>query len=257
MSYANRLSPATTAAVLVPSSAAGSLPRAANAEAGKKSPPLVETPRAAAEENDNAQAPASPLVNAAGPSRAPETGAAQSPRVIYRGPIDCPSVPHEQAEQQMLIAEGVAILQAEVRTRRCGGRPTVIDAELKSKIATLVGTGLSLRQAAAFLGVTHPTVSKAIQEDPALKEEIELARSRATLHPLACILREAGTNWKAAVWLLDHLRKVAYDEKTPLEKAEQGVESSVVSTLLYELREPRTAEAKAALRREAARGPRR
>jgi hypothetical protein len=198
-----------------------------------------------------------PPVGSAASNGTLETGAARPPRVFYHAELDrCPEA-DERAEQRALIAEGVAMLLGEARARRRGGRPTVIDAELKAKIATLMGTGLSLRQAAAFLGISHPTISKAIQGDPELKEEVELARTRATLHPLACILRESGKNWKAAVWLLEHLHKVAYHEKTPLEKAEHGIETRVVMALEDELKPRRIAEAKEALNGGSSRGLRR
>jgi hypothetical protein len=153
----------------------------------------------------------------------------------------------EAGEERALIAEGFALLVSQARSRNRGGRPKVVDAEMKGRIATLMGTGLSLRQTAAFLGIAHTTISRALADDPELKQEVDFARTRATLHPLACILRESGRNWKAAVWLLDHLKGVAYQEKTPLEKAEAGAAANIQSALEQEIKPRLLAEAKAAL----------
>ncbi|HUE72641.1 MAG TPA: hypothetical protein VMP01_17275 [Pirellulaceae bacterium] len=91
--------------------------------------------------------------------------------------------------------------------RNRGGRPTVVDDQLKGKMVILLATGLSMRQTAAFLGITHPTVSAAIAADPELAADIADARVRAELHPLAQLIREGGRSWKTAVWLLDFLEK--------------------------------------------------
>lgn len=103
-----------------------------------------------------------------------------------------------------LVADGLALLRARPNQ---GGRPSVVDDQLKGKMVILLATGLSLRQTAAFLGITHPTVSAAIAADPELASDIASARVRAEVHPLAQILREGGRSWKAAVWLLEYLEK--------------------------------------------------
>lgn len=139
------------------------------------------------------------------------------------------------------------MLVSEVRRSNRGGRPTVIDEPMKARIATLMGAGLSLRQAAACLGINHATISRAVAADPQLKHDVEVARTRATLHPLACILRESGRNWKAAVWLLEHLSKTAYHEKTPLERAEDTAVRRTEDSLAQQLTPRMLAEAKAAL----------
>ncbi len=103
-----------------------------------------------------------------------------------------------------MVADGLALLGS---PQNRGGRPTVVDDVLKGKMVILLATGLSLRQTAAFLGITHPTVSAAIAADPELASDIADARVRAELHPLAQLIRESGRSWKAAAWLLDFLKK--------------------------------------------------
>ena len=69
----------------------------------------------------------------------------------------------------------------------------------------LLALGMSLRQAAAVLGVSHNTIRNAVKSDAALAEEITAARFQAQLQPLACVIREARRSWKAATWLLKYL----------------------------------------------------
>lgn len=107
-------------------------------------------------------------------------------------------------ESPDLIADGMALL---ARERNRGGRPTVVDDQLKGKMVILLATGLSLRQTAAFLGITHPTVSAAIAGDKELAADIASARVRAELHPLAHVIREGGRSWKTAAWLLEYLER--------------------------------------------------
>jgi hypothetical protein len=115
---------------------------------------------------------------------------------------------------------------------------------MKARVATLVGIGLSVRQAAAFLGIAHTTIARAIDDDPAFQEEVEQARTRATLHPLVCILRESGRNWKAAAWLLEHLAKDFYD-RTPLERARLRATDAMEERLVDQLKAQFLEKAKA------------
>ena len=102
------------------------------------------------------------------------------------------------------MADGLALLASKPKR---GGRPTVVDEQLKGKIVILLATGLSLRQTAAFLGITHPTVSAAIAGDPELAADLADARVRAEVHPLNHLIREGGRSWHAAAWLLTYLQK--------------------------------------------------
>ena len=123
-----------------------------------------------------------------------------------------PADGRQLSELPATVREGLALIDEARPPRNLGGRPRVIDDVAKIKIATLMATGASLRQVAGFLGVSHSTVAAAIAADPALKQEIDAARQRAVLHPLACIVRESGRNWKAAAWLMDYLNKQANRE---------------------------------------------
>lgn len=131
------------------------------------------------------------------------------------------SAPVNGEDELEEVADGLALLASQ---RNRGGRPSVVDDQLKGKIVILLATGLSLRQTAAFLGITHPTVSSAIAADPALAADIADARVRAELHPLAHLIREGGRSWKTAAWLLAYLQK--RNERERQAEADQETKSS-------------------------------
>jgi len=102
------------------------------------------------------------------------------------------------------------------------GRPASLDDQAKGQLTALLAVGMSMRQAAAVLGVSHTTVQKTLKADPALAEEITAARFQAQLQPLACVIREARRSWKAATWLLKYLdSKIASHEETPDERRQR------------------------------------
>jgi lambda repressor-like predicted transcriptional regulator len=110
-------------------------------------------------------------------------------------------------------------LLARALSRPRRGRPATFDDHNKGKLVALLSLGMSLRQAAAVLGVSHGTIHNTLKADPALAEEITAARFQAQLQPLACVIREARRSWKAATWLLKYLdAKIATHEETPDER---------------------------------------
>lgn len=88
-------------------------------------------------------------------------------------------------------------------TRR--GRRESLDERGKGQLLGLLAVGLSLRQAAAVLGVSHTTLRRTLAAHAELADEINAARSRAALEPLACVIRESKRSWRAATWLLKYL----------------------------------------------------
>jgi len=113
-------------------------------------------------------------------------------------------------------------LLARALSRPRRGRPAAFDDHNKGKLVALLSLGMSLRQAAAVLGVSHGTIRNTLKADPALAEEITAARFQAQLQPLACVIREARRSWKAATWLLKYLdSKIASHEETPDERRQR------------------------------------
>ena len=83
-------------------------------------------------------------------------------------------------------------------------RPS-LDERGKGRLLGLLAVGLSLRQAAAILGVSHTTLRRTLAASAELSDEINAARSRAALEPLACVIRESKRSWRTATWLLKYL----------------------------------------------------
>src|SRR5207237_1601013 len=116
-------------------------------------------------------------------------------------------------------ADPLEDLLARALSRPRRGRPAAFDEHNKGKLVALLSLGMSLRQAAAVLGVSHGTIRNTLKADPALAEEITASRFQAQLQPLACVIREARRSWKAATWLLKYLdAKIASHEETPEER---------------------------------------
>ncbi len=102
--------------------------------------------------------------------------------------------------------------------RASGGRPTVIDEQIKYNILELLGVGMSLRMTAAHVGISHQTVANLLVKDAAFAEEVRQTRERAKTYPLNCILRECGRSWRAAAWLMEFMQRQAMLERSATEK---------------------------------------
>lgn len=148
---------------------------------------------------------------------------------VERGVSGPPVAAGRQSSAPVLplaVRHGLALLDDAPPAGKRGGRPKVIDELMKTRITTLMATGFSLRQTAGLLRVSRSAITKAVAADPELQEEIEDARQRALMHPLAAIVRESGRNWKAAVWLINHLERAAARDQTPEERTRQKAEES-------------------------------
>lgn len=83
--------------------------------------------------------------------------------------------------------------------------PGAIDDFVRGRLVTLLGLGLSIRQAAAAVGVSHTAVRQEIKRNPQLTTQVDLAREQARLEPLLVIIRESKRSWRAASWLMKYL----------------------------------------------------
>jgi hypothetical protein len=99
------------------------------------------------------------------------------------------------------------------------GRKHVFDDFLRGRLVSLLAMGLSIRQSAAALGLSHVAVWKELKRNPDLEEQINAARTQAQIEPLLVILRESKRSWRAATWVLKHLqRQMAQRDETPEEQ---------------------------------------
>jgi hypothetical protein len=102
------------------------------------------------------------------------------------------------------------------RNRPRRGRKPALDELGKGKLVALLGLGLSLRQAATCLGVSHTTVSNLLQAEPRLAEAAEASHFEAQIEPLVCIIRPSKKSWRAATWLMKYLdaKQAQREERT-------------------------------------------
>lgn len=129
-------------------------------------------------------------------------------------PQDTPSDVHA-----VLATLGVNLTPALV------GRKHVFDEFLRGRLVSLLAMGLSIRQAAAAIGVSHVAVWKEMKRNPELTEQVNAARFQAQIEPLLVILRESKRSWRAATWLMKYLRdSVATREETPEEVDQRWAE---------------------------------
>ncbi|HUE73407.1 MAG TPA: hypothetical protein VMP01_21190 [Pirellulaceae bacterium] len=104
------------------------------------------------------------------------------------------------------------------RERARGGRPPVVDEQMKYNMLELLSVGLSLRMTAAHVGVSHQTVANLLAGDARFAEEVRQTRERAKVYPLNCVLRECGRSWRAAAWLMEFMQRQALLERSATEK---------------------------------------
>ncbi len=87
------------------------------------------------------------------------------------------------------------------------GRKYVFDEFLRGRLVSLLAMGLTLRQSAAALGLSHNAIWKELRKNAELSEQVNAARFQAQIEPLLVILRASKSNWRAATWLINYLNK--------------------------------------------------
>ena len=104
------------------------------------------------------------------------------------------------------------------------GRPKAVTPQLQEQLCLLLSVGLSRRQAAAYLGIDHTTVSHTAARDGEFSGDLKRAEEIAAGRPMLSIFAASSRNWRAAVWLVEHMRRNP-PALTPEEKAERHKES--------------------------------
>ncbi len=104
------------------------------------------------------------------------------------------------------------------------GRPKAVTPQLQEQLCLLLSVGLSRRQAAAYLGIDHTTLSHTAARDTEFSSDLKHAEEIAAGRPLLAIFGASRKNWRAAVWLVEH-RRLHPPALTPEEKAERHKEA--------------------------------
>jgi hypothetical protein len=99
-----------------------------------------------------------------------------------------------------------------------GGRPTVMTPAIKEQLCLLLSLGLSRRQAAAYLDISHTTIGRLAESDPDFARGLERAEDLKVAEALLFVAAESRRNWRAAAWLIERAPKLRAP-KTPEERA--------------------------------------
>ncbi|WP_425400546.1 hypothetical protein [Aeoliella sp.] len=86
-------------------------------------------------------------------------------------------------------------------------RPRVLDDVKKGEIAALLSTGMSMSNAARYVGCDRKTIRREREVDEAFDERIRRAQMGAELKPLQAIREAASKHWRAAAWLIERQDK--------------------------------------------------
>ncbi|WP_425395251.1 hypothetical protein [Aeoliella sp.] len=86
-------------------------------------------------------------------------------------------------------------------------RPRVLDDVKKGEIAALISTGMSMSNAARYVGCDRKTIRREREIDEAFDERIRRAQMGAELKPLQAIREAASKHWRAAAWLIERQDK--------------------------------------------------
>jgi hypothetical protein len=89
---------------------------------------------------------------------------------------------------------------------------------VKEQLCLLLSLGLSRRQAAAYLDISHTTIANLAERDPDFARGLERAEDLKVAEALVFVAAESRRNWRAAAWIIDHAPKLRAP-KTPEERA--------------------------------------
>ncbi|TWT75808.1 hypothetical protein Pla123a_25900 [Posidoniimonas polymericola] len=82
-------------------------------------------------------------------------------------------------------------------------RPRVLDEGKQREVCALLTAGMTVREAADYLGCCEKTIRREQRRDEGFDERVRRARMHARLGPLQAVRQAAATHWRAAAWLVD------------------------------------------------------
>jgi hypothetical protein len=89
-----------------------------------------------------------------------------------------------------------------------------LDDDKRSTICSLVASGVSLRQAANYIGCAPISIRREMQRNAEFRANLAKARSEARMHPLETLRQAAKTSWRAALAWMDRLDPVQFADPT-------------------------------------------
>ncbi|TWT65904.1 hypothetical protein Pla123a_48150 [Posidoniimonas polymericola] len=82
-------------------------------------------------------------------------------------------------------------------------RPRVLDEGKQREVCALLTAGMTMGEAAAYVGCCEKTIGREQTRDEGFDERVRRARMAARLGPLQAVRQAAATHWRAAAWLVD------------------------------------------------------
>ena len=93
-------------------------------------------------------------------------------------------------------------------------RPSKRNEGLIRQLLTIVAAGNPVKSAARMVGINPATLWRWRQADPELEEAVQAARAAFHQRQVERIDQAAGTDWKAAAWLLARSEPAVWGGKT-------------------------------------------
>jgi hypothetical protein len=85
------------------------------------------------------------------------------------------------------------------------GRPKSLDEEKQNTVCSLIAAGVSLRQAARFVGCDPKSIRREAHRNGEFRRQLAKARSEAGIHPLQTLHQAAKANWRAALTWMERI----------------------------------------------------
>jgi hypothetical protein len=95
------------------------------------------------------------------------------------------------------------------------GRPPALDAAKRREIAAVLSMGCSVPVAANFAGCSRRTIYRELANNPEFYDQIRHLQVAKLLGPLKTLYDAAGTNWRAAAWLVERLNPQDFGRRHP------------------------------------------
>jgi hypothetical protein len=121
------------------------------------------------------------------------------------------------------------------------GRPRALDEIKRAKIVTAVAAGFNIDRAARYVGCAASTIHRECRRNPQFCRELDLAIFTSELAPLNAIREAAKKDWRAGVWLLEHLNPELFGRRSPRQLTEEQAKAfteSLAHILAQEVSHP-------------------
>jgi hypothetical protein len=98
---------------------------------------------------------------------------------------------------------------------QANGRPHRLDEELCNQICDLVSAGHPVAAVARLVGCNAKTIRRHAERDEHFGQLLRAAEFKARQDPVIVMQRAAGSNWRAAAWLLERSDPRQYGKQSP------------------------------------------